>query len=289
MDSQKLEMLEKRLIRWLLIAALALLICVLGLQARQLLRSGSVPDSKALSEDAAPSPALQASEPGAPPSADNISSRKTALIGDIQALNPALSADALSALSEEELTQLYKAEAPGLPVGLSAAARAAEEYAGTLELDSVTWDAEPELDDPLPHYEVELHHITLGDFDYEVDAYTGEVLKGTPNILQTAPAPAAPGTETAAPSLAPQPGTSQPSTASPAPGDQNGLIGEDAAKAAAFAHAGVREEDAVGVRCKLDRDDGLLIYEVEFDVGRTEYEYEIDAAAGTILKAEIDN
>jgi len=285
MDSPKREILEKRLIRWLLIAALALLICVLGLRVRQLLRSDPVPDSGTLSEDAAPT--AQATEPCAPPAADNVSSRKTALIEEIQALDPSLSADDLSALTEEELQQLCKAGAPGLPVGLSAAARAVEEYAGTLELDSVTWDAEPELDEAHPHYEVELHHITLGDFDYEVDAYTGEILKGTPNILQSAPASAAPKAGPAAPSLKTE--TSQPSTVPADSGGQNDLISEEAAKAAAFAHAGVREEDAVRIRCHLDLDDGLPVYEVEFDVGRVEYEYEIDAATGTVLKAEADS
>jgi len=260
MDPQKHEMKERRLIRWLLIATLALLICVLGLQVRQMLRSGSAPDGGTLTNDAAPSPALQSSEPRGP-SADGVSGRKAALIEDVRALNPALSAGDLSALSEKELEQLCETGAPGLPIGLSAAAYAAEVYAGTLELDSVTWDAEPELDETPARYEMELHHITLGDFDYEVDAYTGEVLKGVPSILQTASVP-------------------------PGPSGQSGLIGEDAARDAAFAHAGVREADALRVKCELDWEDGIQIYDVEFDAGGLEYEYEIDAASGTVLKAE---
>ena len=39
---------------------------------------------------------------------------------------------------------------------------------------------------------------------------------------------------------------------------------------------------------ELDRDDGRLVYEIEFHVGRTEYDYEIDAASGTVLKADMD-
>ena len=42
------------------------------------------------------------------------------------------------------------------------------------------------------------------------------------------------------------------------------------------------------VQCKLDRDDGRQVYEVEWDVGRTEYSYEINAADGSILNYETD-
>jgi len=287
MDSQKHEMNEKRLIRWLLIATLALLICVLGLQIRQMLRSAA-PAGDTLSQDTASAPPPQITEPAAPPAAGDASAREAALIEDIQALNPSLSADGLSALSGKELKQLREAGAPGLPIGLSAAAYAAEEYAGTLEMDSITWEAEPELDEFPAHYEVELRHVTLGDFDYEIDAYTGEVLKGAPNILQTASAPAASGAGAAAPP-APKTETSQSAAVSADSGAQSALIGEAAAKAAAFAHAGVLEADAARVKCKLDWEDGRQVYEVEFDAGRLEYEYEIDAASGAVLKAETDS
>jgi len=271
-------MMESRLIRWLLIAALALLICVLGLQVRRMLRSDAAADGDPPLQTNPSAPSPQAAEPYSPPAA-GVSDRKAALIEDVRSLNAELAAGDLSALSNEELEQLRGAGAPGLPIGLSAAAYAAEEYAGTVELDAVTWDAEPELDETPAHYEVELHHVTLGDFDYEVDAYTGEVLKGVPDILQTASA--ASGAETAAPSPA--------SPAGPADGSpQPALIGETAAKAAAFAHAGVREADAVRVKCELDWEDGLQIYEVEFDAGRLEYDYEIDAVSGAVLKAEKD-
>ena len=40
------------------------------------------------------------------------------------------------------------------------------------------------------------------------------------------------------------------------------------------------------IRCELDEDDGRWIYEIEFTAGGAEYEYEIDAADGAVLKAE---
>ena len=39
---------------------------------------------------------------------------------------------------------------------------------------------------------------------------------------------------------------------------------------------------------ELDDDDGRRYYEVEFEVGDTEYEYDIEAYTGKILDYEID-
>ena len=69
------------------------------------------------------------------------------------------------------------------------------------------------------------------------------------------------------------------------------MIGESKAKTTAFAHAGVSAADVTDYEFKVDTDDGKTVYELDFRVGSTEYEYEIDAATGKILKAEkeIDN
>lgn len=261
MDPQKRETIEKRLIRWLLIATLALVILVLGLRAWQLLRSGAAPDSGPLTQDAGVSEPLNAP-------ATNVSSGKAAMAEDVRARNPALSFDGLAALSAEELEQLCEAETPPerVPIGLSAAAHLAEEYAGTLEADSITWDADPELDEVPPHYEVELHHITLGDFEYKVGAYTGEILEGQPDILQSTYVPASGG-------------------AAQEKDPASALSGEEAAKAAAFAHAGISADDAAGLRVESDWEDGVRIYEIEFRAGGVEYDYEIEADTGAVRKA----
>ena len=39
---------------------------------------------------------------------------------------------------------------------------------------------------------------------------------------------------------------------------------------------------------ELDEEDGKLVYEVEFKSGGMEYDYEIDAANGTILQQEAE-
>lgn len=65
---------------------------------------------------------------------------------------------------------------------------------------------------------------------------------------------------------------------------QNGYIGLDAAKQAALQHAGVSASDATFVEAEYDYDDGKMVYEVEFHVSGTEYDYEIDAQTGAVVK-----
>lgn len=65
-------------------------------------------------------------------------------------------------------------------------------------------------------------------------------------------------------------------------------IGEDAALKAALDAAGVSEDEASRIRVSLDRDDGKTVYDVKFDVGETEYDYEILASDGKILTAETE-
>ena len=65
-------------------------------------------------------------------------------------------------------------------------------------------------------------------------------------------------------------------------------ITKDDALQIAMDHAGVTKKDVTWPKVKLDYDDGWQIYEVEFHVGWTEYNYDIDAISGQILSFESD-
>lgn len=196
---------------------------------------------------------------------NNISTGKAALVNRVLAINPSLKFDALAKLSVEELKDLAEAGAPAMPIGRDAAAYAAEQYAGTTALDSVTAEIDSELDESPAHYEVELH-TAWGEFEYLVDAYTGKVLSGQKDLLATAPA----GDEAAKPTA------------------PSGDIGHAKAKSIALNHAGVSENEAYDMEIELDDEDGTLVYEVEFKSGGMEYSYEINAATGAILKHETE-
>lgn len=67
------------------------------------------------------------------------------------------------------------------------------------------------------------------------------------------------------------------------------LIGEEEAKAAALAHAGLQSADVTFVKSELDRENGVQVYEVEFYTqnGR-EYDYEINAVTGEVISVDED-
>lgn len=65
-------------------------------------------------------------------------------------------------------------------------------------------------------------------------------------------------------------------------------ITEDQAKQIAFDHAQVKEEDLTNLKVKKDFDDGVSIYEVDFQAANKQYEYDIKAADGQILSTDFE-
>ena len=61
------------------------------------------------------------------------------------------------------------------------------------------------------------------------------------------------------------------------------MIDEATALQAALDQAGLQESEIILAQNHLDRDDGLIEYEVEFFSNGTEYDYTLDAKTGTIL------
>lgn len=109
-------------------------------------------------------------------------------------------------------------------------------------------------DDGRAEYEIEFICGT-DEYEYEIDARNGAVLKYSK--------------ETAS-------------------GDTQGIITLDDAKKIALAYAGLSASEVRFTKAELDDDDGRLEYEIEFYLGRKEYEFTIDPMSGEILEAEID-
>jgi len=65
-------------------------------------------------------------------------------------------------------------------------------------------------------------------------------------------------------------------------------ITAEKAKEIALNHAGLNANQVRDLDIEKDRDDGIVKYEIDFESGRVEYEYEIHAETGKILKAEKD-
>ena len=78
------------------------------------------------------------------------------------------------------------------------------------------------------------------------------------------------------------PATQTPATQTPA----STTITSDEAKAIALGHAGLAESEVSRYHSELDRERGGLVYEIEFDSATHEYEYEVNAETGEIIKSE---
>ena len=70
---------------------------------------------------------------------------------------------------------------------------------------------------------------------------------------------------------------------------EKAYIGNDAALSAALTHADLSRDAVQAIEIELDYEYGRMVYEVEFNSGRTEYEYDIDARNGEVIWFEIDN
>ncbi len=74
----------------------------------------------------------------------------------------------------------------------------------------------------------------------------------------------------------------------PVSAEQAQSITKDKAKQLALKKADVAEANAKFVKAELDRDDGVLHYDIEFKSGGFEYEVEVSADDGRILSFEKD-
>lgn len=65
-------------------------------------------------------------------------------------------------------------------------------------------------------------------------------------------------------------------------------IGKEAALQAALTDAGLTADQVVDMDIEWERDLRSAWYEIDFEFGRTEYEYKVDAYSGEILSARTD-
>ena len=169
-------------------------------------------------------------------------------------------------------------------IGIDAAKAVALEAAGVAEDDAVFSTAGLDKRNGMDYYAVD---FTAGgqSYEYDIDAVTGVVIDSSSGG-GTAETPAAgddDGTASAPAAASPSPSAGQTT------GGQAAAVTEEQARETALSHAGLTADQVTFVRSKLDRDDGRLMYDVEFYTSDyKEYDYEIDAATGEILSYDYD-
>ena len=115
-------------------------------------------------------------------------------------------------------------------------------------------------------YDVEFY-VGNKEYDYEIDAKTGEILKKDTDIENDI--------------IVKVPSKTQ--------NTNTNYISREKAKSIALNHAEKTGSTVNFVKTELDYEDGRKVYDVEFHDANKEYSYEIDAKTGTILKYEVDN
>ena len=163
-------------------------------------------------------------------------------------------------------------------IGIDAAKTIALEAAGVSESAAVFSTAGLDRQNGTDYYAVDFT-ANGRTYAYDIDAVTGVIIDSSEG--QSQPAQATDGGASA--DGANSSGTSSQST------DGSTAITEDQAREIALADAGLTAEEVTFLKTQLDRDDGRLVYDVEFyTADYTEYDYEIDAADGTVLSSDFD-
>ena len=227
-----------------------------------------------------------------------ISLGKAALIQEVTAQDPTLRLSDLAPLSVNEIALIAQsrqlqsqsvtqtgAASDKSCIGQDAALSIALDHAGLTSSQIYELDMELDSEDGIMVYEIEFES-SAGEYEYDIHAHTGQIVK------YKVPRPKAetPGTTSAQGTASSGQGSGGKNTSSGAHGSSQGNrdIGQDAAFSAALRHAGVSASQLTEQEISRDRDDGILIYEIEFETAQCSYEYEIRAADGAVLKADQD-
>ena len=197
---------------------------------------------------------------------NNISTGKAALVNRVLALNSTLKFEELAAFSVGELKDLIEAGAPAMPIGKDKALDIAVKAFGNTTSAQISYsEVDAELDETPAHYEVEIITQSGEEFEYKIDAYTGVILETKRE--------AADGTET------PSGDSSFPTL---------GSTNYAKVKAIILKYLGISEKNIYDMDIKLEVEDGILVYEVEFKSDHIEYSFKINAATGVVLEYEAE-
>ncbi len=126
-------------------------------------------------------------------------------------------------------------------------------------------EAKLDSDDGVAVYDIDFYTQTH-EYEYEINAATGAVHDKSIEALKK--------------------DDQEESNSSNNTGNSGGsknYIGIDKAKSIAVKHAGLSMSGVTFSKAKLDKDDGITVYDIEFLKDGIEYEYEVDASTGKIL------
>ncbi len=226
-----------------------------------------------------------------------ITAGKAQLVNTIIEKNPGHTFEELSALSINELNLLVSSAAAApvtttatvdsvgqasdkAYIGSEHAKDIALEHAGIAATDVYDMEIEMDYEKGTMVYEVEFDTSEY-EYDYDIHAVTGEILKDKKEYNDDF--------RKAEIAL----GEAKEYTSDPAMEDVRNQVDAyltaDEAQVIAMKHAGVTVTDIHDYESDFDYDDGTPVYEIEFNTDEKEYEYDIHAVTGEILKSDKEN
>ncbi len=201
---------------------------------------------------------------------------KAQLINKIIASNNRYSFEQLVPLTINELNLIAKPENKPLEsvnikgnssdkkyIGHDKAKKIALSHSGASENKITDYDCELEYENGKMIYEVDFN-LGYIEYEYDIDAVSGEIIKSYKE------------------------NDKDENDDKPISSSSNPKISKAKAKEIALNHASKKSSEISQYEIELDRDDGRLEYEISFNVGKTEYDYTINAETGKIIKSEKD-
>ena len=174
-----------------------------------------------------------------------------------------------SDLSQPNLTDPATAAPQVSPyITLEKAKEIALNHAAVNAADARWDDREFDFENGQPIYDLAFDANGL-EYEYDVDARTGEILKSHSERDDDRSAAAAPTTQNTKPT---KPAASG-----------NDYIGLAKAKSIALQKAGVAASSVRWEKAEFDYDDGRPVYELEFRTGSAEYDCDVHAVSGKVL------
>ena len=155
--------------------------------------------------------------------------------------------------------------------------------AGVAAADAVFTETKLDWDDGAALYEIQFW-ADRTEYEYEIHADTGAIFSKSKETHTTA----LPGQSQSTPVVSPQVSAGQTQPVQSSQPVSGGQIDAETAKNAALADAGVNAADATFTKSRLDWDDGIQVYDVEFYTATHEYDYEIDAATGAVRSRDVE-
>ena len=178
-------------------------------------------------------------------------------------------------VGEEQISPSPTAPAQTAEISQEDALAIAKKDAGVSDKEIFNLEVKLDKEDGIRVYEIEFD-TTKMEYEYDIAISDGKIVNRKTEQKDNLP---------------PKPTvTSKPATATPKPTvpAQTAEISQEDALAIAKKDAGVSDKEIFNLEVKLDKEDGIRVYEIEFDTTKMEYEYDIAISDGKIVNRKTE-